>query len=128
MKESSDHKVLVVDDEADYCEMLKHYVEHRGYQAVVAHDGDAARELLHRDNYGFVFLDCNMPGLSGVELVKIIRQTSPGARMVMISGYTSINEVFAKRLGIHDFLEKPFSLARVDEILERNDGKKNLSR
>ena len=111
-------KILVVDDEKECCDLFKNYLTRRGYTVDAAYDGAEARDLLEYSKYDYIFFDCDMPELSGVELVKIIKEKNPEAKKIMISGYDLINEDFAKNLGVDIFLNKPISLEAVEEIIK----------
>ncbi|MFH1414379.1 MAG: response regulator [Candidatus Omnitrophota bacterium] len=113
-------KILVVDDEKDCCKLLQDYFIKFGHIVYTAHDGDKAAELLNLQTFDYVFLDCSMPGLTGVELIKVIKEKSPGAKMIMISGYELINEDLAKELGIDLFIRKPFSLEKIMKEIIKN--------
>ncbi|MGD0336032.1 MAG: response regulator [Candidatus Omnitrophota bacterium] len=111
-------KILVVDDEKECCQFFKQYLTKRGYSVDTAYDGLEAKGLLDVNKYDCIFFDCNMPELSGVELIKVIKEKNPQAKKIMISGYDLINEDFAKDLGVDIFLRKPFSLDTIKEIVE----------
>ncbi len=110
-------KILVVDDEKDFCFFMKKYLVSKGYRVDIAYDGLQAAEILENERYDAVFFDCNMPELSGMELVSIISKKNPGARKVMISGYEGINEQFAEKLDVDVFLSKPFSLEQLEKMM-----------
>ena len=111
-------KILVVDDEKDCCEFLREYLAKHGYDVDVAHNGSEAKNLLERNKYGYIFFDCNMPEMNGVELVKVIDEKNPEAKKIMISGYETINEEFARELGIDVFLSKPVSLKDIERTVK----------
>jgi len=111
-------RILIVDDEKEHCDFFTEYLTSRGYSLDVAYDGLNAKYLLECNIYDVIFFDCNMPELSGVELIKIIREKNPEAKAVMISGYELINEDFAKDLKVDKFLSKPVSLQKLREIIE----------
>ena len=111
-------KILVVDDEKEVCGFLKDYLDKRGFVVDLAFDGLRAKDRLESETYDYVFFDCNMPELSGVELIKIIHDKNPGAKAIMVSGYDLINEDFSRNLGVDIFLTKPISLEAVKEIVE----------
>jgi two-component system response regulator CpxR len=74
-------RVLVVDDDANLCEVLGEFLERDGYAVTMAHDGHAALEFLRQGGIDLVILDINMPGLGGASLVQMIR-TDPEWRAV----------------------------------------------
>jgi len=110
-------KVLVVDDERECCELLKKFFLRRDYIVDTAYDGMQAKNLLEVRKYDYIFFDCNMPELSGVELVKVIKEKNPEAKRVMISGYGYIEENFAKQLDVDIFLNKPVTLKDIEGII-----------
>jgi two-component system, OmpR family, response regulator len=113
----SKKKILVVDDEKACCEMFLLYFQ-KDYLVHVAYDGLKAKELLETNTYDYIFMDCNMPGLSGVELIKVIKVKNPESKKIMISGYALIDEDFAKDLGVDTFLRKPFDLEDIEKLME----------
>jgi DNA-binding response OmpR family regulator len=110
-------KILVVDDEKECCQMLSDFFTRRECYVDVAYDGLKAKALLDEEVYDVIFFDCVMPGLSGVELIKVIREKCPGARKILMSGYALVREDLADYLGVDVFLRKPFSLREVEEVL-----------
>ena len=111
-------KILVVDDEKECCALFKEYLAERGHSVDTAYDGLAAKDLLDKHTYDCIFFDCNMPELTGIELIKVIEEKNPKAKKIMISGYDLINEDFAKDSGVDIFLRKPFSLEAIKEVVE----------
>ena len=112
-------KILVVDDEKDCCDLFQRFFARRGHEVHVAYDGKKAKDFLEENTYDYVFLDCNMPEMSGVELVKVIEVKNPQAKKIMISGYDGIDENFASAVKIDLFLKKPISLDDIQRVMER---------
>lgn len=110
-------RILVVDDEKDCCSFIDDYLTKRGYDVDVAYDGLQAKDLLGNNTYDCIFFDCNMPELTGIELVAVINKKNPHAKKIMISGYEGIDERFAKEIGIDIFLSKPIALKEVEKII-----------
>ena len=67
------HKVVIVDDHADTLEILTAFVERAGGQAISVSDGSAALQMLRADRPDAVVLDCHLPGLSGLDLLRAMR-------------------------------------------------------
>jgi len=111
-------RILVVDDERECCNFFREYLAERDCDLDVAYDGLNAKYLLECNLYDVIFFDCNMPELSGVELIKIIREKNPEAKAIMISGYDGIDEGFAKTINIKHFIQKPISLEAVKKAIE----------
>ena len=111
-------KILIVDDEKDFCAFMKDYLLKRDFAVDVVFDGREAKDLLEHNRYDYVFFDCNMPELSGVELAREIQKNNPVAKKVMITGYEHIDEHFSKEVGIDLLLTKPVSLKQIKEIID----------
>ena len=107
---------VVVDDEAGIREMLTGVLEDEGYAVEVADSGERCLEMLSARSYAVVLLDIWLPGIDGLETLERIRDDDMARKpvVVMISGHGSVESaVRATKLGAHDFLEKPLSVAKV---------------
>ncbi len=106
---------LVVDDDEDFREALAAALRRREMTVHVAGDGEAALALIGRTLVSHVVLDLRLVGDSGLQLITPILEASPGARIVVLTGYASIaTAVQAIKLGAAHYLTKP---ADVEEIL-----------
>ncbi len=119
-------KILVVDDEPDFCEALRDFLEAKGYSVLEAHDGDHALEIYRQERPDVVLLDIRMPGKDGLETLRELRAFDPEARVIMITAVQE--EELDKQAwagmdeGTLDYITKPFdlhSLERTLSILER---------
>lgn len=111
--------VLVVDDEDSIRRLLQDVLTHFGHQVVTCEDGGDAIEIAADRNFDLVFLDIRMPGMSGVEVLKKLREVCPDSIYVMITGYARDDIVEeCLRSGASDCLGKPFSLAQVKKLLD----------
>mgnify|MGYP001093014442 CR=1 FL=1 len=103
--------LLVVDDEAPMREVLKLSLESSGHRVITAPDGQAALEILKSSPVDLVLTDLRMPGLSGTELIRAIKQRFPETGVLMITGYATLESALeAMRLGALDVLQKPVNL------------------
>ena len=123
----SDHvhpAILVVDDNPDNTEIIREYLESRGYPIIVAHDGDEALALFERVRPRLVLLDVMMPGRDGWEVCRLMKQHPALGRSVRIVMVTALDEWDDKRqaleTGADDYVEKPFDLRRLAATVERN--------
>ena len=110
--------VLVVDDEPDIRELVQEILEDEGYEVTVAENGEAARNTFAQRTPDLVLLDIWMPDIDGITL---LREWSSGGEpecpVVVMSGHGNLETaVEATRLGAHDFVQKPISLARLLSI------------
>ncbi len=99
---------MLVDDDEVFRERLARALRDRGYEVATAADHDSALAAAQARKPDFAIVDLRMPGLSGLELIGPLLALSPGARVVVLTGYGSITSaVEALRLGAHDYLSKP---------------------
>jgi two-component system, NtrC family, nitrogen regulation response regulator NtrX len=107
-------RILVVDDEEGIRHVLKQVLEYEGHEVRTAGGGGEALTLYEGFSPELTFLDVKMARMDGLEVLGRIRETDPGAVVVMISGHGSIETaVEATRRGAFDFLEKPLDTDRI---------------
>jgi two-component system response regulator RegA len=107
--------LLICDDDAVFRERLARSFTSRGYDVRTAGNCDEARQLARQDSPEMAVVDLRMPGGSGLELVRDLKEIDPATRVVMLTGYGSIaTAVDAVKLGAVNYLPKP---ADVDDIL-----------
>ncbi len=107
--------ILIVDDDEVYRTRLARAFVDRGYDVHTAHDYDSAVALAQADSPEFAVVDLKMPGKSGLELVKALREIDPSTKSIVLTGYGSIaNAIDAVRLGAAYYLSKP---ADADDIV-----------
>ena len=107
--------LLVVDDDPAFNKVLARALGQRGFDTYGATDGEAALELARDHEPEFVVLDLNIGGESGLKLIRPLLEASPGARILVLTGYASIaTAVDAVKLGAVQYLAKP---ADIDSII-----------
>ncbi len=123
MTDSTLPPILVVDDNEDNAHIIRDYLEARGYPIHVAYNGDEAMELFAREKPRLVLLDVMMPGRDGWQVCREMK-ASEGGRKVRVVMVTALQDWTDKRqaieTGADDFVEKPFELARLAMVVERN--------
>jgi DNA-binding response OmpR family regulator len=101
-------KVLIVDDEKDFTELLSERLETRGFKTRIAFDGNEAISRLNEENADVVLLDVMMPGKSGVETLKEIKNSWPITEVIMLTGHGTVETAIeGMKLGAYDYLIKP---------------------
>ena len=106
--------ILIVDDEESICQSLGGVLADDGYEIVTAGSGEEALRIVEEEMLSLVLLDIWLPGIDGIETLKIIKSEHPQLRVVMMSGHGTIETaVKATKLGAFDFIEKPLSLDKV---------------
>lgn len=124
MIEGPTKKLLVVDDSADTRELLERNLTSHGFHVFTASDVTTARTMLETRHFDIVITDLKMPGESGMELLKYIRQNLELTESIVITGFPSVEgAVSAMKLGAEDYLTKPFTReelkAAVDNALDK---------
>ena len=116
--------ILVVDDNHDNAEIIREYLEARGYPVTVAHDGDEALALFERVRPALVLLDVMMPGRDGWEVCRVMKQHPTLGRSTRVIMVTALGEWEDKRTalqtGADDYVEKPFDLPKLVTTVQRN--------
>jgi DNA-binding response OmpR family regulator len=116
--------VLVVDDEESFVASLKLALGREGYKVLVAHDGPSAVGLLEREKVDIILLDLMLPGMSGLDVCRIIRQKPGAPGIIMVTAKSSdIDAIVGLETGADDYVAKPFNmsllLARMRALLRR---------
>lgn len=107
-------KVLVVDDEQGICDLLCRFLKSRGYEAAYAKDGDSALEMVESFRPNLVLLDIRMPGLSGMEILQILKESHPKLGVIMVTGVDDRDTGIASLgLGADDYITKPLDMDRL---------------
>ncbi|MBI5102948.1 MAG: sigma-54-dependent Fis family transcriptional regulator [Nitrospirae bacterium] len=108
-------KILVAEDEAITLKHILYSLQKEGHAATGVSNGADAADLLARDNFDVVITDIKMPGMDGLALLAMIKDTAPDTDVVMITGFGSIESaVEAMKKGASEYITKPFNL---DELI-----------
>jgi two-component system response regulator RegX3 len=115
---------MVVEDEESFSEALSFMLKREGYEVEVAADGNDALEAFEQRGADLILLDLMLPGVSGLEVCRIIRTKSQVPIIMLTAKDGEIDKVVGLELGADDYVTKPFSsrelLARVRSVLRRN--------
>lgn len=118
--------ILVVDDNHDNADIIRDYLESRGYPITVAYDGDEALEAFERIEPSIILLDVMMPGRDGWEVCREMKAHPRLGRKIRVVMVTALDDWNNKRqaiqTGADDYIEKPVDLARLAKSVERNIG------
>jgi DNA-binding NtrC family response regulator len=122
-------RVLVVDDDPVFQELVPEQLSMLGFEAAVADTGREALAALRQTDYDVVLLDVNMPGLSGLEALREIRQLEDAPEVIMLTGDNSLSTgIEAMRRGAYDYLTKPAQLDKMEAVIRKADEKRRLVR
>ena len=114
--------ILIVDDEADICELVAGILQDEGYATRTARDSDDALNAIEARRPNLLFLDIWLQGsrLDGLQLLDAAKEQHPDLPVVMISGHGNIETaVAAIKRGAYDFIEKPFKADRLVLVADR---------
>lgn len=107
-------RILVVDDEESIREFLEIMLKKEGYEVTCAEDGAKAKDLLQKRSFDMVISDLQMPNMTGIELLKHVKETYPDLVFMLITAFgTTESAVEAMKMGAYDYLTKPF---KIDEV------------
>ncbi len=117
-------RIMVVEDEESFSEALSFMLKREGFEVEVADDGNAALEVFEQRGADLILLDLMLPGVSGLEVCRIIRSKSQVPIIMLTAKDGEIDKVVGLEIGADDYVTKPFSsrelLARVRSVLRRN--------
>jgi two-component system nitrogen regulation response regulator NtrX len=129
MPRSAKAKILIVDDEKNILETLTGIIEDEGHEVITASSGEKALTLFSESSPDIVLMDVWMPGMDGIETLKIMKEKNSDACVIMISGHSTIDTaVHAIKLGAYDFMEKPLALEKVTILVSRALEKQRLAK
>jgi DNA-binding NarL/FixJ family response regulator len=112
--------VLVAEDDADLRAIVSDYLRYCGYTVWIAEDGQQALSLAASHAIDVAVLDVVMPEVSGIALIPHLRELWPEITIILLTAYATVSQaVEAMKLGALDYLEKPVTLPRLHEIIER---------
>lgn len=121
-------KILVVDDEADIVELVEYNLKKEGFETDSAYDGEAALQKIRSGSYDLVVLDLMLPGVQGLEICKMIRNTKELANLpvIMLTAKSEeVDRIVGLEMGADDYVVKPFSprelVARIKALLRRTE-------
>jgi DNA-binding NtrC family response regulator len=116
-------KILIIDDEMIMRESLAGWLKRDGHDVVTAASGEEAMQILKRSRFDILLVDIKMEGMSGLDVLRLVKESDPDVAVVMITAYGSISTaVEAMKKGAYDYLLKPFDPDAlgllIDKIIE----------
>lgn len=117
-------KILMIDDDAKLCRLVKEYLEPMGYEVETAHTGPAGLEKVLVETYQAVILDVMLPGMDGFEVLRQIRRSSVVPVLMLTALGDESDRIVGLEIGADDYLPKTFStrelLARLRAVIRRS--------
>ncbi len=120
------HSILIVDDNEELCKNLCDILELKGYDAQKAYDGYHAIECINSKDFSIVIMDIKMPGISGLDTLKILNQLNPKTTVIMITAFA--DDILYKEGLKNDafkIIQKPIDIDKLLNILAEIVIKKN---
>ena len=118
---ASPKRILLVDDDAEIIEAMRYALEGRGFQVLIARDGNQGLAMAEREDPDLVILDMMMPKRSGFLVLEKLRRSRPvPVRIIMVTANEgSRHKAYAEMLGVDDYIRKPFAMDRLLDTVER---------
>ncbi len=118
------NKILVVDDSPQISKALSDLLSASGYSVRTAPSAERALQILETATFDLIITDLKMTGMTGIDLAKQVLHKTPGLPVVILTGFGDMDSVInALRLGVADYLKKPFSIDEVTSVVEREIAK-----
>jgi len=120
MNEKNKRKILVVDDDITVCKSIRQAILSEEYEIDTALSGEEALKKEKEKKYELIITDLMMPGISGLDLLKSLKDSGSVAQVIMVTGYPTIRTaVQSVKLGAFDYLPKPFTPAELRGMISR---------
>ena len=127
--DSEKTQIMIVDDEENILNFMKHALQDMGYKVTVFSDAENAIEEIKKETYDLVITDLMMPKLSGIEFVKMSKKISPETDVIVMTGFPSVESaVECMKLGATEYLAKPLDLEYLNIIVEKSLYKRTLEK
>ena len=120
-------KILVVEDDPDIRKILEIFLTEKRFHVKVTDGAPAALEMLDQEPIDVILSDVRMPEMSGLELLRHLKERDPDIQLVLMSAYSSVTDaVEAIQLGAADYVEKPIDFRRLERVLQSVLEKRHL--
>ena len=121
-------RILIVEDELDFAKMVKLRLESIGYDVSLAGNTQEGTQRILEEHWDLMVLDLMMPGISGLELVQLIKEKDAEVITIIITGYATLeNAVDAMKKGAYDYVPKPFTPDELLVVVKRGLEKRGLT-
>ena len=121
-------RILVVDDEKIMQDSCHRVLSKEKYEVTAVSSGEAGVKLAKESSFDLILLDLKMPGMDGLEALTFFKEQDPEVMVIMITGYPDVETaVKAMRLGVYDYISKPFTPPELRLVVERALEKRSLS-
>ena len=113
-------KLLLVDDEKDFIESLAERLQLRDFDVKTALNGDDAIKLVNKNEFDVIILDVKMPGKSGIETLKEIKNINQLSQVIMLTGHATVESAIqGMKLGAYDYIMKPTDAEELIKLINK---------
>ena len=120
-------KVLLVDDEKEFLEIMSERLTARGMEVTTAESAGQALSIIEKQTFDAIIMDFQMPEMDGMEALKAIKDKKPELQIILLTGYATVQKtVEAMKVGATDFLEKPADLEALAKKIKDAKAEKML--
>jgi len=119
-------KILIIEDDASFCQMLQKFLMRYKYEVEIAFNAQEAKLKLKKNTFDLVLTDLRLPNYNGIKLLEEIKEILPKIPVIVMTGYAEVNTaVTAMKKGAYDYISKPFTPEEI--VLLITDALKNIS-
>lgn len=120
-------KVLLVDDEEDFLEIMAERMTARGMQVTTCTSAESAVKMINSETFDAIILDFMMPGMDGFQALKAIKAKRPDSQIILLTGHATLEKgVEAMKMGATDFLEKPADIEALEQKIKAASARRML--
>ncbi|MBW2367846.1 MAG: response regulator [Deltaproteobacteria bacterium] len=120
-------KVLLIDDEKDFLEIMVERMSARDMDVSTATSGFDALKMIEKESYDAIVLDLMMPDMEGLEALKAIKAKRPELQVILLTGHATVEKgIEAMKLGAMDLIEKPADLEMLTEKIKNAQARKMI--
>lgn len=120
MQEIEEQKIILVEDDQGICGMVRDYLKGESFQVDVYHKGETALRAFADGDYVFALVDLMLPDMSGMEVIRAIRESSSLPIIIITAKDTDTDKVMGLNVGADDYVVKPFSLIELTARIRAN--------
>jgi len=120
-------RILLVDDEEDFLEIMAERMAARGFEVVTCTTAEQALNKIKAETFDAIILDFMMPGMDGMHALKEIKSQRPESQIILLTGHATVEKgVEAMKLGATDFLEKPADIEALEAKIKAASARRML--
>ena len=120
-------KVLIVDDEEDFLEVMAERIRIQGMEVLTAASAEEALKMIAKESYDAVIMDFMMPAIDGFKALKLLKEKKPEVQIILLTGNVPEQKrIEAKKLGALDVIEKPADLKILIEKIKNAKAQKTI--